>query len=678
MLLTKIILNDFGVYRGRNEFDLKTTKEKPIILIGGTNGAGKTTLFESVMLCLYGQNSFDTKISQKQYHNKILSSIHRILGTKKAADSASLSVEFQYAHAGKILEYKVFRMWQNNDGSVDETLTIEKRVFGDESFVKLDSLEESEWQTFIDQLLPKGITKLFFFDGEKIQNIADSGNEDKFVRSSFDTLLGLDLVKQLIDDIGISVLRNTDGETKKILEEIELKTKEKQSHEKVLEQLQDKQSNLKVDKSNLEQQLAVQEEQFKKLGGNFSDRRDSLTIDKVKFESKLENIEKEIREMCSDILPFSLIPNQLEELKNEISLDQQKIKSSHEKDILNKNFKELEKKIKSSSFLSKCDSKIKNTLTAEIKKLFAEKLDSILESEKLSYNFSEQDMDKITHLIDTVNNGAEKRLEALAKSHNVLIGSLTLNQVSLTSAPSDDQIGPIFSKLTKTSHELGELQNELENLENLELQEKTIISLLNSQIRMNLSKRKIDKKRLAGLEMGPKVQDVLEDYSNILRNKKLELLERYILEGLTMLLHKTNFIEKIQINKETFEIKLFKGNDDEITKDMLSKGELQMYSTSIVRALAKTSGRPLPFMIDTPLARLDEDHRKSLVRDFYPVASHQTIILSTDSEINYEHYKELAPYITKSYVIAYDSDNGKTVLHEKYFFNSKGEKQIEV
>ena len=119
-------------------------------------------------------------------------------------------------------------MWQNNDGSIDETFTIEKRMLGDEKFVKLDSLEESEWQTFIDQLLPKGITKLFFFDGEKIQNIADSGNEDKFIRSSFDTLLGLDLVKQLIDDIGISVLRNSDGDTKKILEEIELKTKEKQ------------------------------------------------------------------------------------------------------------------------------------------------------------------------------------------------------------------------------------------------------------------------------------------------------------------------------------------------------------------------------------------------------------------------------------------------------------------
>jgi DNA sulfur modification protein DndD len=432
-----------------------------------------------------------------------------------------------------------------------------------------------------------------------------------------------------------------------------------------------------LDKSTLEKQLAVQEQQFKKLGGQFADKRESLTVDKTKYESKLENIEKEIREMCSDILPFSLIPKQMQELKNKLNLDLQTIKNNYEFYILDETFEEIHNKVKSSSFLSKYDEKIKNSFTAEMRKLFIEKLESISEEwQKPSYNFTEHDIDNIIELIDDAFDWG--RLETLTKSHNVLINSLSLNQVSLESAPKDDQIGPIFSELTKTSRELGEIQNELDYLENLEAQEKTIITLLNSQIRINLTKRKIDKKRLAGLEMGPKVQDVLEDYSNILRNKKLELLERYILEGLTTLLHKTNFIEKVQINKETFEIKLFKGNDDEITKDMLSKGELQMYSTSIVQALAKTSGRPLPFMIDTPLARLDEEHRKSLVSDFYPKASHQTIILSTDSEINYEHYKELAPYIAKSFVISYDSENGKTVIHDKYFFNNKGEKEIEI
>ena len=133
---------------------------------------------------------------------------------------------------------------------------------------------------------------------------------------------------------------------------------------------------------------------------------------------------------------------------------------------------------------------------------------------------------------------------------------------------------------------------------------------------------------------------------------------------------------KVSIDKETFEVKLFKGDDDEITKDMLSKGELQMYATAIVWGLAKTSGRPLPFIIDTPLARLDEEHRSSLVQEFYP-ERHQTIILSTDSEINYEYYKKLQPYISNSYVIQYDSREGKTVIQNGYFFNSKGEK-IEV
>jgi DNA sulfur modification protein DndD len=82
-------------------------------------------------------------------------------------------------------------------------------------------------------------------------------------------------------------------------------------------------------------------------------------------------------------------------------------------------------------------------------------------------------------------------------------------------------------------------------------------------------------------------------------------------------------------------------------------------------------------MIDTPLARLDEDHRMSLIENFYP-ERHQTIILSTDSEINSKYYKELEPYISRSFVIQYDFDKGSTVTHQRYFFDEKGEKIVEV
>ncbi len=678
MLLTKVTLNDFGVYGGHNEFDFKTIPKKPIILCGGTNGAGKTTLFESVMLCLYGQELYEKKISQKQYHQIISRSIHRYLGTKKSADEASIIVEFQFAHEGKISEYQVMRMWQNNDGKIDEKFSIHTKNESEENFTKLDSVEESEWQLFIDQLLPIGITKLFFFDGEKIQSIADEGDEDRHIRTSFDALLGLDLVKQLRDDIGLSILRNSEGETKKILDEINLQTKEKQELEKRLQENEDKQINLQGQITILQKKSLFQEEKFKKLGGQFANKREQLTIDKAKLELKLENIEKEIRELCSTVLPFSLIPKQLEHLKNEIKSDQQKIQDSFEKNILEKNFKELLDKIKSKTFMPLYDDDVKQNFTKEMEDLLNKKIETVSNEQNTTYNFSTNDMTRIIQLTDNINETSEKKMESLAKSFSIVINSLQRVKVGLDSAPRDDEIGPVFSELTQTNREIGELENELEHLKTLEAQQKSFIVMKNTKIRDNLTKRYADKKRISGLEIGTNVQDVLEDYSNLLRRKKLVLLERYILDGLKMLLHKKDFIEKVSIDKETFEVKLFKGNDDEITKNMLSKGELQMYATAVVWALAKTSGRPLPFMIDTPLARLDEEHRTNLVENFYPNASHQIIILSTDSEINNSHYQKLKPHIAKSFVIQYDSDNGKTIQHDSYFFDEKGENIIEV
>jgi DNA sulfur modification protein DndD len=678
MLLTKITLNDFGVYRGRNEFDFRTTSEKPIILCGGTNGSGKTTLFDSIMLCLYGQKSFEQKISQKQYLEIISRSFHRFLGTKKAADETSIIVEFQFAHEGKIVEYQVMRMWQNNDGKIDEKLSIQKKTDSDQNFTNMDSIEELEWQTFIDQLLPRGITKLFFFDGEKIQNIAEASNTDQHISSSFDSLLGLDLVKQLIADIGLNILRESKGETQKILDEIDLRTEQKREAEERLAKNIEKQAYLTTQIQNLQQKLLIQEEKFKKLGGEFANKREQLTLQKAKLESKLENIEREIRELCSGILPLSIIPKQLEILKDEIIAEQQKIQYSFEKYILENNFNELTTTIKSDTLFSKYGDDIKSNFLKKIEEFFNNKLNSISNIQKTTFNFSLNDMDKILLLIESINETAQQKIESLAKLYNIITNSLERTKVGLDSAPKEDEIGPIFSELTQTHRELGELENELERMKTLAAQDKSLIVILNAKIRENLTKRNRDKRRIASLEMGSKVQESLEEYAKLLRRKKLELLEGYILDGIKMLLHKKDFIEKVTIDKETFEVQLFKGNDDEITKNMLSKGELQMFATAVVWALAKTSGRPLPFMIDTPLARLDEEHRQNIVENFYPYASHQIIILSTDSEINFRYHEKLKPHIAKSFVIQYDSDKGKTVKHDGYFFDDKGEKIIEV
>jgi DNA sulfur modification protein DndD len=95
-------------------------------------------------------------------------------------------------------------------------------------------------------------------------------------------------------------------------------------------------------------------------------------------------------------------------------------------------------------------------------------------------------------------------------------------------------------------------------------------------------------------------------------------------------------------------------------------------------ALAKTSGKPLPFMIDTPLARLDTSHRDNMIHKFFPYASHQVVIFSTDSEIDQQYYEKLKPYLSRSYAMEYLPGKGKTKQNDGYFWNDKGEKVIAV
>ena len=665
MLLTKITINDFGVYRGRNEFNFKTTPDKPIILCGGGNGAGKTTLFESIMTCLYGKESLEKKTTQKQYEQVILRSIHRFLGTKKSADEASIIIEFQFAHEGKISEYQVMRMWQNNDGRVDEKFTIKKKV-DDKNFKELDTIEESQWQTFINQLIPKGVAKLFFFDGEKIQNISEERSEDVQIKASFDVLLGLDLIEQLKTDLSLSVLRSEDGETEKILAEIDKMTNEKEEADKKIGRLIEKKAEKDTEIQTVLGKIKLCEERVAKAGGGFYEKREHWKEEKIRLSTELSSVEREISQLCIDILPFCLVPNQLKEIKEKISKDRKNIQQGFEKEILEENFDAILKEMKS-----------KNNDIKEITRIFNDRLEKSGKRSPTTFNLSTEDMQNVTNLINKIDKSVEKKLFDLTKTFGKTADELEKVQISLESVPKDDDVGPIISELQNENRELGRLESEFKNLEELEMQEKSLLGILNSKI-LNLVKDKHqDKRRISGMENAKRVQQVLDEYAQRLRDKKLELLQRYITDGLQMLLHKKEFIDKVSIDKETFEVKLFKG-DDEISKEMLSKGELQMFATAVVWGLAKTSGRPLPFMIDTPLARLDEEHRESLVEKFYPYASHQLIIFSTNSEINGEFYPKLEPFVERSFVIKYDSNKGKTRKYDNYFFDNKGEKIIEV
>ena len=674
MLLQKITLVDFGIYQGHNEFDCASEKNKPIILCGGTNGAGKTTLFESISLCLYGHDSIEPRINQKQYQQKIIKLFHKSADLKTCATKTSVTLEFQYAHDGRITQYKIMREWENDAGKINETLHVSKKRETDDAFAPLDSLEKTQWQTFVDHILPKGITKLFFFDGEKIQAIAESGDESSQIKSSFDALLGLDLITQLHDDIGLYQLRASGDQSKKILQEIEQEEAQKNTAEEKLSTLQEKLVFLRTEGERVRKDVATQEAQFLALGGQFAEKRQELMVTKIKLESNLEEIEHDIRVICADTLPLCLVPAQLEEIRTELKSDIQKLQDKFKKNILDEGFADLIKELRSEL---PHDKETKRRVLDKIKTITAKKLDSYKDNQRLMFNLSLEDMNSMIHLIDDINKYDRDAIEDMSNEHDSIMDKLVKIRSLLDVAPKQDEVGPIFSEILQANREIGEIEHEIDTLSNLIAQEKSLIVILNASIRKKLSKQKLDNKRIAGLELAPKVQDVLDEYAKRLRRKKVHALESNILKCIKRLFHKKNFIKKISIDQETFQVTLYRDSDIEITRDMLSQGELQIYATAIVWGLAKTTERPLPFIIDTPLARLDLEHRENLVDDFYPCASHQTIIFSTNSEVIEEYYGRLLPCISRSLLLEYDEGTDKVVQHDGYFFK-KGASIIEV
>lgn len=679
MLITKIILRDFGVYRGENEFDLSCDDNKPIILIGGTNGSGKTTLFDSVMLCFYGMASFGKKITRASYEKYLKQKIHRYLGTPVSADHASIIVQFKFFHDNKVAEYQVDRTWVNEDGKIKENLTIKRRDNEKSQFKPLDNVEKSYWQSFIEDLIPRGIARLFFFDGEKIVQIAEEGNEDIAIKTSFNSLLGIDLVEQLKSDLQINLVRNL-GINEEAKLEFERYQKEKQETEQEIARLMEKKGQQESEMSQLQKEIEDLEAKVAKIGGEFAIDRDELRSKQMDYKLKLETMSQNIRNLCSMSLPFSLIPRELEQLKMHVQNDETILKNNFEKEILTSNFKEIQNDIKSEEFWKQLstDKTTSQKIISRISTLLEEKIKCKTANQEGIFNLSLKDNERILSVIDEANGEILTELETQTKQFNEITEELDKIDTALINAPKDDEIGPLISKLNELNKKLGMFQAEITHIEQQASSRTALIRHIQVKMRDALGKQHKNKKSQEKAELTDKILNVLDEYSEKLKIKKIGLLEDYLLEGIQTLMHKENFIHKVTIDKETFEITLYREDEIEIPKDLLSKGEQQMFATAVLWALAKTSGRPLPFLIDTPLARLDIQHRTNLVEEFFPIASHQVVIFSTNAEIDAAYYQKLYPYITRSYSMEYLPNKGKTKQHPRYFWDEKGEEIIEI
>lgn len=658
MILRTILLEDFGLYAGRQAIDLaprKAASPRPIILFGGKNGAGKTTLLEAVRLALYGRRALGARVGEAEYHAYLNGRIHaasRVDGQGHAA----VGLEFDYAEAGVVHHYKIRREWNARRGKVSEALLLEK------DGAPIASVPKEEWAHFLQELIPPGVSQLFFFDGEKIASIAE-GDEDEGLATAMRSLLGIDLVGRLRTDLGLYLARHSRGEDASATAELEAVLREITQIERQIEARTDALADLRTQRESQARVVEGLRRRFTAEGGEIALRRDSIEARRDEVRRQIARREAELKELANGLLPFAAAPKLVARFRQALS-----VKSST---VSQTALATIEASLLTWVMANSGRSSLWGPAhVAELQRFFTEHRDG-------GPNAGNPMLDALGDAA-----GAQARLTDVEERIRPLITSLAAELGDLTSEvraidnsltrANEDVTVPLLTEIEEASGRLGSTEALLAAAE------EELRLLRGNLVTLDRQRRKVLESQASAASardrsgLAARVASALADYESKLLRHKVDQLSREFLRCFRHLLRKPDFIADIRIDPATFQTHLIASNGREVAKGELSAGEKQVYATAMLWALARTSGRMLPMIIDTPLGRLDLEHRANLVERYLPAASHQVIVLSTDSEIGGDLYARLRPSISHSYRLDYDPEAGSTSVSDGYFDEQSG------
>lgn len=666
MLLETLTLCDFGLFRGEHAIDLKPRKKynstRPIVLFGGLNGAGKTTVLTAIRLAIYGRQALGYAISQKNYDEYLASKVHRNQHSLVAPSGAHVALEFLYYKLGKPARYKIIRSWTVTGKQVKEFLTVLR------DGEPIPEFTQEQCQAFLNELVPLGVSELFFFDGEKIASLAEEGG-DVALRDAIRKLLGLDVIERLNSDLHIYIRRNNN---KVLPEEVKMQLDRYEAEYngvKVAIGAEEAESQQILPKlTAAKEQLGRLEETLASKGGAWAESRQTLKARRDKLISDKKQLEDEVREHLNELYPLSLAPKVTQKLKGQ--LHQERALKEWESiaqavnqklELLNEVITEFVPAQKSSRALQKVKGVFSDWVNKPVE----------LKAVKLRHDLAGKDYIQLENWIEMALNDVRAQTAKLREQLSNLDEELGNVSLQIERAPDQESLGLDLEAISLKNREIAQLTAERNT--HLELARRYTWQAIDLIRKMRKIENELASGEMQGngVELAKYTRDVLSDFAEEITKRKIANLEQEFAKTFSRLARKSDSIIKAEIDPGTFEVHLFNNIGKGIPKEDLSAGEKQIYAVAMLEALARTSGRKLPIIIDTPLGRLDSRHREKLINNYFPHASHQVIILSTDTEVDKPFYEELNKHVSHCYHINYSDTEYASEITEGYFWKSE-------
>ena len=655
MILRNVVLEDFGLYAGTTEIDLVPRNRQgdpcPIVLVGGKNGAGKTTLLEAVRLALYGRRALGARVAQSDYEAYLRSRINRAA----VAMSAAVGLEFDYAEAGVVHRYRVRRVWSVRGKNLVETLLLEK------DGATVTSVPREEWHHFLQELIPPGVSQLFFFDGEKISEIAEGESDNEHLAEAVRGLLGIELVDRLRADLGLYLARHLHDGNGTSTEKLETVSRDIAVAALRVEEIGDVVAELVSARDSQARHAERVRRQFIAEGGDVALHRARTETERDEAKRSIARCQHEMRDLSNKLLPFALAPRLVDSFRT--ALAQANAPEWKQSSLTQmRGLLAAWRADNSAQRQGKWDAKH----WIDLQHFFDEQ--SQPDTQGQSHKAFQEVGDGTATLgrLAEVETDVRPRARALLKELDTLTAKVRALDIALARADNAAS-GVLLDELRLAEQKVGATEGTLNaRQEDLKLLRGQMVTLDRERRRLE-DEQANSAKAKERAELAARTAQALGEYENRLLKHKLGQLRAEFVSCFNRLARKANLIADVMIDPDTFATTLVDRMQREIPKSALSAGEKQIYAIAMLWALARTSGRPLPMIIDTPLARLDSEHRAKLTARYFPFASHQVILLSTDTEIDETLMQDLAPSVSHAFRLDYDHEEGRTVVSNGYF-----------
>lgn len=655
MIIDELILHDFGQYGGRVAIPLTPpSPDKPIILFGGLNGAGKTTLLDAVQLCLFGPLARPSRREGSTYEQYLAGSIHRGGG----ADSASIELRYRHMSHGDEHIYHVKRSWRRTaKGCKDQVEVVRNHRF--------DAMATDHWAEQAEEFLPSRIAHLFLFDGEQIEAYADPKSAAGLIETAVYNLLGLDLVEKLGSDLSvIERRRRLETQPQEVRDHLSVLEREHAEAKDLVAQCLERHARRTVDLSRLENERAALEARYRKEGGHLYERRAELERLAALAEVRLRDCERALRDAAGGAAPLLLVRPLLHRTATQVRAEAASTQALATDTLLCERDATLVELVEAqkprSELLKAVVEFLREDRNARREEIATPRLRVTDLGRERFRELIEEDLDRSRATLPALLTDSEDARLALEVARDRLAAVPTAEALAALAVERDELIAreaTLSSEQKAESELLERLRRDLERAQ---------AAIDRFETESNEAKMAQDDRARVLLHVG-RVRDTLDRFRVAVIHRHLARIEALVLDSFQQLLRKKALIADLRIDPETFQLALTGRDGGALPPDRLSAGERQLLATSVLWGLARASGRPLPTVIDTPLGRLDSSHRRRLVTHYFPLASHQVILLSTDEEIAGGYYEALKPFIGRVYHLRFDEARGATMVEPGYF-----------